>query len=101
MSSYSIRFSEKAREDIRLHKKSGNKSLVDKITFLLEKLLSHPYTGTGKPELLKHSHSGCWSRRIKRENRLIYNVDEGIINILPSGVIICKKYKAAVLIYSN
>ncbi|MBK6784002.1 MAG: Txe/YoeB family addiction module toxin [Saprospiraceae bacterium] len=42
----------------------------------------HPFTGTGRPELLKHSLSGCWSRRINREHRLVYNVDEGIINIL-------------------
>jgi hypothetical protein len=35
MSSYSIHLSEKAREDIRLHKKSGDKSLVDKITILI------------------------------------------------------------------
>lgn len=33
-----------------------------------------PFTGTGKPEPLKHDLSGCWSRRINGEHRLIYEV---------------------------
>ncbi|MGB4960524.1 MAG: Txe/YoeB family addiction module toxin [Saprospiraceae bacterium] len=79
MSSYILRFSEQAKDDIRQHKKSGNKSVVNKITLLLEELGRHPFTRTGKPESLKHNLSGAWSRRINREHRLVYEIDDDVI----------------------
>ncbi|HQW12540.1 MAG TPA: Txe/YoeB family addiction module toxin [Saprospiraceae bacterium] len=82
MSGYTLRFSEQAKEDIRQHKKSGNKSVVNKIILLLEELVLHPFTGTGKPEPLKHSLAGCWSRRINKEHRLVYDIIEGNVLIL-------------------
>jgi toxin YoeB len=82
MTSYILRFSEQAKEDIRQHKKSGNKSVLTKITLFVEELAQHPFTGTGKPEPLKHSLTGCWSRRINREHRLIYEVSEDLVFIL-------------------
>ncbi len=82
MSNYVLRFSEQAIEDIKLHKKAGNKPIVKKIGLLLEELTQHPFTGTGKPEPLKHLLIGCWSRRINREHRLIYEVADSFVNIL-------------------
>jgi toxin YoeB len=82
MSSYILRFSEQAKDDIRQHKKSGNNSVVNKITLLLEELSLHPFTGTGKPEPFKHYLTGCWSRRINREHRLVYEVDADVILVL-------------------
>jgi len=82
MSSYILRFSEQAKADIRNLKKSGNNAVVKKITLLLEELTEHPFTGTGKPEQLKHSLTGCWSRRINREHRLVYEVTDTIVSIL-------------------
>lgn len=82
MSSYSLRFSEQAIEDIRHHKRAGSKSVVNKITLLLEELAIHPFTGTGKPEPLKHSLTGYWARRINREHRLIYEVSGDVVHIL-------------------
>jgi len=55
---------------------------VGKITLLLEELTLHPFTGTGKPELLKHSLAGCWSRRINQEHRLVYEVSDTVVVIL-------------------
>lgn len=81
MSSYVLQFSEKAKEDIRHFKKSGDKSIISKITLLLEELTQHPFSGTGKPEPLKHSLNGCWSRRINREHRLVYEVSENVVII--------------------
>ena len=49
---------------------------------LMEELAQHPFTGTGKPEPLKHEFSGCWSRRINREHRLVYEVSDNIVSIL-------------------
>ena len=41
-----------------------------------------PFTGAGKPEPLKHELKGCWSRRIDREHRLVYQVQQDKIRIL-------------------
>ena len=99
MSNYILRFSEQAKDDIRLHKKSGNKSFVNKITLLLEELVLHPFTGTGKPETLKHALTGCWSRRINREHRLIYEVaDDAILSYLLRGIIF-ENTKGTQLVY--
>lgn len=41
-----------------------------------------PFSGLGKPEPLKHELSGCWSRRINQEHRLVYQVSPIKIRIL-------------------
>jgi len=76
---YRLDFTKRAQEDIVLHKKSGNKSVLNKIAVLLDELTEHPFTGTGKPEPLKHKFSGMWSRRINREHRLVYEVLENAV----------------------
>ena len=53
-----------------------------KITKLIKEIQKNPFKGTGKPEPLKHDLSGCWSRRIDREHRLVYQVSEEKIRIL-------------------
>jgi toxin YoeB len=80
--SFHLDFTDKAKDDIAAHKKAGNKIVLNKLIILLKELEEHPYTGTGKPEPLKHTLSGCWSRRINREHRLIYEVADDIIFIL-------------------
>lgn len=79
---YHLDFTDKAKSDIAAHKKSGNKAVLNKLLKLLEELAEHPYTGTGKPEALKHDLAGCWSRRINKEHRLVYEVSEDQIFIL-------------------
>jgi len=49
---------------------------------LIKEVQRDPFTGTGKPEPLKHALSGCWSRRIDQEHRLVYQVREDKIRIL-------------------
>jgi Txe/YoeB family toxin of toxin-antitoxin system len=39
---------------------------------LLWTWMNHPFKGLGKPEPLKYSLKGWWSRRITREHRLVY-----------------------------
>lgn len=82
MSTYSLNFTDQAKEDIRNHKFTGNKAVFKKIAVLLEELTQHPFIGTGKPEPLKHSLAGCWSRRINKEHRLVYDVSETVVSIL-------------------
>ncbi len=73
---------DKALEDIQYHKKSGNKVILNKLNTLLEEITEHPFTGTGKPEVLKHNLSGLWSRRINKKHRLVYEVIENNVFIL-------------------
>jgi len=40
-----------------------------------------PFKGIGKPEPLRHDLSECWSRRIDREHRLVYQVQAEKIRI--------------------
>ncbi|MEX0812174.1 MAG: Txe/YoeB family addiction module toxin [Chitinophagales bacterium] len=80
--SYHLDFTDTAKKDISAHKKAGNKTVLNKLLTLLEELAEHPFTGTGKPEPLKHNLSGMWSRRISREHRLIYEVEANTVNIL-------------------
>jgi toxin YoeB len=79
---YHLDFTEKSKNDVDYFKKSGNKSILKKLLVLFNEISEHPFTGTGKPELLKHSLTGLWSRRINREHRLIYEVKNNIVFIL-------------------
>jgi toxin YoeB len=72
--SYTLDFSNQAKEDIAFHKKVGDKATLKKLLVLLNEIADHPFVGTGKPEPLKHELSGFWSRRINREHRLVYQV---------------------------
>ena len=76
-----ITYSEQALEDIAYWKKSGNKDLMHKITSLLRDMEEHPFTGIGKPEPLRGNLSGCWSRRINSQHRIIYSVHDDLIEI--------------------
>lgn len=53
-----------------------------RIVRLIKAVQNNPFRGTGKPEPLKHELSGCWSRRIDKEHRLVYEVLEDKIRIL-------------------
>ena len=79
--SYQLEFSKQANTDIDFHKKSGNKNTLRKLLVLLQELTEHPFTGTGKPEKLKHQLAGYWSRRINKEHRLVYKVIDNRILI--------------------
>jgi toxin YoeB len=45
-----------------------------RILELVRAVLQDPFTGIGKPELLKFDLAGLWSRRITQEHRLVYQV---------------------------
>lgn len=76
-----IVLSEKALEHIAYWKKTNNVAIQKRITALKDAILASPYTGIGKPEALKYELSGKWSRRIDRENRFVYSVDEDTLYI--------------------
>lgn len=48
---------------------------------MLNDIAAHPYTGIGKPEALKYDLAGKWSRRINSEHRIVYSVQNDIIEV--------------------
>ena len=65
-------WSDEAWDDYIYWYNQGNKSNIRKINKLIKGIDRTPFTGTGKPEPLKHDLSGKWSRRITKEHRYIY-----------------------------
>ena len=77
-----IKWTKNAADDLHYWKKN-NPKILKRIKELLNDIITHPFTGIGKPEPLKYNLSGCWSRRITGDNRLVYKVgDDGNIIIL-------------------
>lgn len=72
MGKYKVEIQPTAEKDLSKHKKSGNKATQLKIIKILDELTEHPYTGTGKPELLKYELEGFWSRRINQKKTDLY-----------------------------
>ena len=76
-----LEFDINAIEDLRYWIQIDKKK-AEKILKLVEEIFRNPFSGTGKPEPLKHMLTGCWSRRIDHEHRLVYKVEHDIIIIL-------------------
>jgi len=68
--------------DEYLYWQSNDSNLVPVINKLLEECKRNPFTGTGKPEPLKGSLTGFWSRRINKEHRLVYLPEDKTIYII-------------------
>ena len=67
-------FSERAWDDYLYWQKTDRKTL-DRINALLKEIARTPFSGTGKPEPLKYALSGYWSRRVTRQDRIVYKVE--------------------------
>jgi len=74
MGKSTLEISSKARKELHVHYKSGNKSVIRKIEQIFLELSTNPYEGTGNPEPLKYQLAGYWSRRINQKDRIIYKV---------------------------
>lgn len=68
-----LRFSSNAWEDYLYWADSDRKTLR-RINGLIEECRRTPFKGTGKPEPLRGSYRGWWSRRINQQDRLVYRV---------------------------
>ena len=64
-----------------LHWQKNDKKLLKRINNLIKEISRNPHSGTGKPEPLKHSLSGYWSRRINDEHRIVYKVENNNLYI--------------------
>jgi toxin YoeB len=61
-----------AEKDLAFWK--SNKAILKRITQLIQSIQETPFEGIGKPELLRYQLSGCWSRRINQEHRIVYEI---------------------------
>lgn len=70
-----LTFSSKAWDDY-LYWQKNDKTILKRINTLIKDIQRNPFEGIGKPESLKHSLSGYWSRRITDEHRIVYKVTD-------------------------
>jgi toxin YoeB len=70
-----IKYLPEADIDLAYWIKTGNKAILKKIAQLTRSILENPYTGVGKPEALKYDLAPKWSRRITKEHRYVYLVE--------------------------
>ena len=77
----SLEFDPAGFEDLAWWVEQDRKKAI-KIIKLIKDVQRDPFHGIGKPEPLKHEFSGCWSRHIDDEHRLVYEVLNDKIRIL-------------------
>jgi len=66
-------FSDQAWEDYQ-HWIDHDPTTLERLNDLIEECRRSPFKGRGKPEPLKEDLKGWWSRRITREDRLVYRL---------------------------
>lgn len=76
-----VTFTPTALDDLRYWLKT-DKRQAERVLALLEEIRRTPFEGTGKPEPLRFQLAGCWSRRIDREHRLVYQVEDTEIVVI-------------------
>ena len=74
-------FQPEFREDLR-HWIKSDRNIAVRVLDLVEAVLRDPFEGIGKPEPLRYTLAGCWSRRVTQEHRLVYRVTEERIDFL-------------------
>ncbi len=70
-----LSWSESAWNDY-LYWQATDKKILRRVNELIKDISRTPFSGIGKPEPLKFDLSGCWSRRINSEHRLIYTLKD-------------------------
>ena len=71
-------FAEQAWEDCR-YWQTTDPRMVRRIHELIKDCLRNPFSGIGKPEPLRHTLAGYWSRRISEEHRMVYKIESGAL----------------------
>jgi len=59
-----------------------DRKALKRINDLIKDAQRSPFEGIGKPEALRYSLSGFWSRRIDEANRLVYEVQDDALVII-------------------
>lgn len=75
-----INFTEIAWQDY-IYWQGQDKKTIRRINQLIQDIDRNHNEGIGKPEALRGNLSGWWSRRIDDKNRLVYRIQNNIIEI--------------------
>ncbi|OTO67763.1 MULTISPECIES: Txe/YoeB family addiction module toxin [unclassified Enterococcus] len=73
MSNYSVRIKNSAKADLKKIKQSN---LVSQFEKVIQTLKEDPYLPTQSFEKLKPTREGRYSRRLNRQHRVVYRVNE-------------------------
>ncbi|MCK5148349.1 Txe/YoeB family addiction module toxin [bacterium] len=73
-------FSENAWADYLYWQKNDQK-MLKRVNNLIKDIKRNKFEGLGKPEPLKHTLSGYWSRRISNEHRIVYKIENNSVFI--------------------
>jgi toxin YoeB len=73
-------FADQAWEDY-VYWQLQDRKILKRINELIKDTERSPYEGIGKPEPLKHSLAGFWSRRVNDEHRMVYRVEGGNLEL--------------------
>jgi toxin YoeB len=68
-------FHERAWEDY-LNWQATDPKLLERLNALIKECCRTPFAGIGKPEPLRGALSGWWSRRLTKEHRLVYRLQD-------------------------
>lgn len=74
-------FTPEAWSDYLYWQKQDKKNLL-RINELIKDILRTPFNGMGKPEPLRYELQGCWSRRIDKQHRLVYQVNSDSVIVI-------------------
>ena len=65
-----------------LYWRGQDRKTLKRINALIQDAMRHPFEGIGKPESLRESLAGYWSRRIDDTQRLVYTVEANALAIV-------------------
>jgi len=78
---FKLSYTEKAEKDL-IELKRNEPQSFKKVIKLIDELVEHPTSGTGKPKPLSGDRAGQWSGRISDKHRLIYLIDNEKVVVL-------------------
>ena len=64
-----------------LYWQTQDKKTLKRVNLLIKDIERNHFEGIGKPEPLRNNLSGWWSRRIDDENRIVYRLVDGVIEL--------------------
>jgi toxin YoeB len=78
------KWQDEAWEDY-VHWQTQDRKILKRINKLLRDIERNGYDGIGKPEPLKGNLSGFWSVKIDNENRIVFRIENNMLEIWQCG----------------